>query len=140
MLVRNPAVGVKLPRKKSVKPTVVLLLGDICRMIEAVMEPTKSMNLLIVFASIRPGEVLALRWKDILRDRIVVDERAYDNEFDEVKAAAGKRKVPYDKDGVILGAVRQMWTRNKKFRQPDDLVFAMVVSLRILLLPGSGRR
>jgi integrase len=123
MLVRNPAVGVKLPRKKSVKPTVVLLLGDICRMIEAVMEPTKSMNLSIVFASIRPGEVLALRWKDILRDRIVVDERAYDNEFDEVKAAAGKQKVPYDKHGVILGAVRQMWTRNKKFRQPDDLVF-----------------
>jgi hypothetical protein len=26
--------------------------------------------------------VLALRWKDILPDRIVVDERVYDNEFD----------------------------------------------------------
>jgi integrase len=124
MLVRNPAVGVKLPRKKAVKPTVLLLLGDIRRMIEAVVEPTKSMILLIVFASMRPGEVLALRWKDILRDRIVVDERVYDNEFDDVKTAAGKREVPYDKHGVILGAVRQMWTRNKKFRQPDDLVFA----------------
>jgi integrase len=124
MLVRNPAVGVKLPRKKSVKPTVLLLLGDIRRMIEAVAEPTKSMILLIVFASMRPGEVLALRWKDILRDRIVVDERVYDNEFDEVKTAAGKREVPYDKYGVILGAVRQMWTRNKNFRLPDDLVFA----------------
>ena len=45
----------------------------------------------------RRGEVLALRWKDILRDRIVVDERVYDNEFDEVKTAAGKREVPYDK-------------------------------------------
>jgi hypothetical protein len=60
----------------------------------------------------------------ILRDRIVVDERVYDNEFDEVKTAAGKREVPYDKYGVILGAVRQMWTRNKNFRLPDDLVFA----------------
>ena len=55
MLVRNPAVGVKLPRKKAVKPTVLLLLGDIRRMIEAVEEPTKSMILLIVFASMRPG-------------------------------------------------------------------------------------
>jgi integrase len=33
----------------------------------------------------RPGEALALRWKDILRDRIVVDERVYDDEFDDVK-------------------------------------------------------
>lgn len=72
----------------------------------------------------RPGEVLALRWKDILCDRIVVNERVYDNEFDEVKTAAGKREVPYDKHGVILGAIRQMWGRNKTFRQPDDLVFA----------------
>jgi len=124
MLVRNPAVGVKLPRKKAVKPTVLLLLGDIRRMIEAVKEPTKSMIKLIVFASMRPGEVLALRWKDILRDRIVVDERVYDNEFDDVKTDAGRREVPYDKHGIILGAIRQMWDHNKKFRKPDDLVFA----------------
>jgi integrase len=124
MLAQNPAVGVKLPRKKAVKPTVLLLLGDIRRMIEVVEEPTKSMIILIVLASMRPGEVLALRWKDMLRDRIVVDERVYDNEFDDVKTDAGKREVPYDKHGVILGAVRKMWDRNKKFRKPDDLVFA----------------
>jgi integrase len=73
MLDRNPAVGVKLPRKREVKPTVLLSLADIRQMIEGVQEPTKSMIMLIVFASMRPGEALALRWKDILRDRIVVD-------------------------------------------------------------------
>jgi integrase len=93
-------------------------------MIEVVPEQTKSMILLIVFASMRPGEVPALRWMDTLRDRIVVDERVYENEFDEVKTAAGKREVPYDKHGVVLGAVQQMWTRNTRFRKPDDLVFA----------------
>jgi integrase len=124
MLAQNPAVGVKLPRKKTVKPTVLLLLGDIRRMIEAVAEPTRSMIIFIVFASMRPGEVLALRWKDMLRDRIVVDERVYDNEFDDVKTDAGQREVPYDKHGVILRAVRTMWDRNKKFRKPGDLVFA----------------
>ena len=103
MLNRNPAVGVKLPRKREVKPTVLLSLADIRRMIEAVKEPTKSMIMLIVFASMRPGEALALRWKDILRDRIVVDERVYDDEFDDVKTEAGKREVPFDKHGVILG-------------------------------------
>lgn len=124
MLDRNPAVGVKLPRKKTVKPTVVLGLGDIRRVIEAVKEPTKSMLVLIVFASMRPGEVLALRWEDILRDRIIVDERVYDDEFDEVKTSAGDREVPFDRHGVILAAIQRRWASNKKFRKPDDLVFA----------------
>jgi len=79
---------------------------------------------LIVFASMRPGEVLALRWKDILPDRIVVDERVYDDEFDEVKTEAGKREVPFDRHGVILSAIQRMWERNTEFRKTDDLVFA----------------
>ena len=124
MVDQNPAVGVKLPRKRAVKPTVLLSLADIRRMIEAVKEPTKSMIMLIVFASMRPGEALALRWKDILPDRIIVDERVYDDEFDEVKTEAGKREVPFDKHGVILGAIQRMWASNKKYRQSDDLVFA----------------
>ena len=124
MLDRNPAVGVMLPRKRAVKPTVLLSLLDIRRIIEATKEPTKSLIMLIVFASMRPGEALALRWKDILRDRIVVDERVYDDEFDDVKTEAGKREVPFDKHGVILAAIQRMWVRNKTFRKPDDLVFA----------------
>ncbi|HEV2132633.1 MAG TPA: tyrosine-type recombinase/integrase [Terracidiphilus sp.] len=124
LLDRNPAVGVKLPRKHTVKPTVLLALIDIRKMIEAVPEPTRSMITLIVFASMRAGEVLALRWKDIQRDRIIVDERVYDDEFDEVKTDAGNREVPFDRHGVLLGAIQRMWERNKKFRKPDDLVFA----------------
>jgi integrase len=124
MLDRNPAVGVKLPRKRAVKPTVILSLTDIRRMIEAVREPTRSMLMLIVFASMRPGEVLALRWKDILSDRIIVDERVYDDEFDEVKTDAGEREVPFDRYGFILNALKRMWESNKKFRRPEDLVFA----------------
>jgi integrase len=57
-----------------VKPPVVLSLTDTRRVIETVKEPAKAMLILMVFASLRPGEVLALRWKDVLRDRIVVDD------------------------------------------------------------------
>jgi integrase len=124
MLSKNPAVGVKLPRKHAVKPTVLLSLYQIRQMIETLQEPTKSLVSLIVFASTRPGEALALRWKNILHDRIIVDERVYDNEFDDVKTDAGKREVPFDRHGVILGAIQRMWVKNTKFRAPDDLVFA----------------
>ena len=61
------------------KPTIVLPLVEIRRVLEAVNEPTRSLLVLMVFASMRPGEVLALRWNDVLRDRVAVDERVYDN-------------------------------------------------------------
>jgi integrase len=124
MLDRNPSIGVKLPRKRAVKPTILLPLVHIRRVLENVAEPTRSLLILMVFASMRVGEVLALRWNDVLVDRIIVDERIYDDEFDEVKTEAGNREVPFDRHKVILGALQIMWERNKKFRKPDDLVFA----------------
>ena len=124
MLDKNPAVGVKLPRKRSVKPPVLLPLVEIRRVLDVVPEPTRSLLILIVFASMRPGEAMALRWEDCLPDRIVVDERVYDNEFDDVKTEAGEREVPLDRHGVILGALRVMWERNTNFRKLEDLVFA----------------
>jgi len=41
-----------------------------------------------------------------------------------VKTDAVNREVPLDRHGVILGALKTMWDRNKNFRKPDDLVFA----------------
>ena len=41
-----------------------------------------------------------------------------------VKTEAGEPEVPLDRHGGILGALQIMWERNKKFRKPDDLVFA----------------
>ena len=92
MLLKNPAVGVKLPRKHAVKPPVLLPLMEIRRVLQVVPEPTRSLLMLIVFASMRIGEVLALRWKDCLPDRIVVDERVYDDEFDDVKTDGGRAR------------------------------------------------
>ena len=124
MLSKNPAVGVKLPRKRAAKPPVLLPLVEIRRVLQVAPEPTRSLLVTIVFASMRPGEALALRWKDCLPDRIVVDERVYDDEFDDVKTERGEREVPLDRHGVILGVLQIMWDRNKKFRKPNDLMFA----------------
>jgi hypothetical protein len=118
MLSKNPAVGVKLPRKRAVKPTVLHSLYQIRQMLETLPEPTKSLVTLIVFASMRPGEALALKWKNILRDRIVVDERVYDDEFDDLKTEAGKREVPFDMHGIILAALQRMWVKNTKSASP----------------------
>jgi integrase len=122
MLDKNPAERIKLPRKKAVKPPVVLALWAIRKLIEALPEPTRSVVTLIVFGSMRVGEVLALRWRSIFKNAIHVEERLYDGEFDDVKTEAGDRFIPLDSRGQIDGALNRTWNRSK-FHQPDDLGF-----------------
>ncbi len=123
LIARNPAVGVKLPRVKPVKPPIVLLFQDIRRIIDTLADPTKAIVTLIVFASMRIGEVLALRWNDILRDRIIVDERLWEGDLDDPKTISGKREIPFDRRGILQQALTRMWTRTKH-RKPEDFVFA----------------
>ena len=120
---RNPAIGVKLPKLKPTKPPVLLSFPEIKLVIERLPEPTKTIVILIVFASMRVGEALALRWNDILSDRIVIDERLYDDDLDDPKTLHGNREVPFDQQGVIKAALAGMWAQSR-FRKPDDFVFA----------------
>jgi integrase len=119
----NPAIGVKLPRKKQRKPTILLPLASIGKLIELLPEPTKTVVVLIVFGSLRIGEVLALRWRHIHADRISVEERLYEGEFDDVKTDAGEREVPFDKRGLMKSVLTRRWNASKH-RNPDDLVFS----------------
>ena len=122
MIEKNPAIGVKLPRKKQRKPTILLPLATIGKLIELLPEPTRTVTALIVFGSLRIGEVLALRWHHILVDRINIEERVYEGEFDDVKTDAGERAVPFDKRGLMKSALIGRWNTSKH-REPDDLVF-----------------
>jgi integrase len=123
MVEKSPAIGVKLPRKKQRKPTILLPLATISKLIELLPEPTKTVVMLIVFGSLRIGEVLALRWRHIQADRINIEERVYEGEFDDVKTDAGEREVPFDKRGLMKSALIGRWNAGKH-RQPDDLVFS----------------
>ena len=119
----NPAIGVKLPKKKAAKPIVLLTFPQIKALIDHLPEPVKTMVILIVFASMRVGEALALRWNDILSDRIVIDERLYDDDLDDPKTLHGNRDVPFDQQGIIQTALTGRWSKTK-FRKPEDFVFA----------------
>jgi integrase len=123
MIEKNPAIGVKLPRRKQRKPTILLPLATIAKLVELLPEPTKSIVVLIVFGSLRIGEVLALRWRRIQADRITVEERVYEGEFDDVKTDAGERQVPFDRSGLMKSALVGRWNASQH-RQPDDLVFS----------------
>jgi len=123
MVEKNPAIGVKLPRRKQRKPTILLPLPTVGGLIEILPDPTQTAVTLIVFGSLRIGEVLALRWRHIQADRICVKERLYEGEFDDVKTDAGEREVPFDRCGSMKSALMARWNASKH-RQPDDLVFS----------------
>ncbi len=123
MIGKNPAIGVKLPRKKQRKPTILLPLATVGRLIELLPEPTKTVVVLIVFGSLRIGEGLALRWRHLQADRINIEERVYEGEFDDVKTDAGEREVPFDRRGLMKSALIDRWNASKH-RNPDDLVFS----------------
>jgi integrase len=121
----NPAVGVRLPRRKSRKPPVLLGRPDIRRVIDALPEPTKSIVTLIVVGSLRVGEAVALRWARVLPDRIEIVERLYDGEFDDAKTEAGQRSIPMDSFGILQGVVDRARARSKP-QGPEDLVFTNI--------------
>lgn len=123
MIGKNPAIGVKLPRKKQRKPTILLPLATVGKLIELLPEPTKTLVVLIVFGSLRIGEVLALRWRHLQADRINIEERVYEGEFDDVKTDAGEREVPFDRRGLMKSVLIDRWNASKH-RGPDDLVFS----------------
>lgn len=123
LIPKNPAIGVKLPRRKARKAPVVLSLANIKKIIEELPEPSKSIVTLIVFASLRVGEALALRWKRVQADRLLVVERLYDGEFDDVKTEAGHREVPFDHRGVIASTLERIRSKTT-YLGPEDLVFA----------------
>src|SRR6266705_349897 len=122
LLTANPALGVRLPRKKARKPPVVLAKQDIRRVIDALPEPTKSIVTLMIVGSLRIGEVTALRWGRIHLDRIEVVERFYEGEFDDTKTDAGRRSIPLDSFGILRAVLDAAWQRSKD-RNPGSLVF-----------------
>ena len=123
MIDRNPAIGVNLPKKKAREAHFLLAFPEIKARLEILPEPVRTIVTLIVFGSMRVGEALALRWNDILSDRIIIDERLDDKDLDDPKTLHGNREVPFDSHGIIKDALTRIWEKTK-FRNPKDFVFA----------------
>jgi len=64
-----------------------------------------------------------MRWKRVRADRLLVVERLYDGEFDDVKTEAGHREVPFDHRGMISAALERIRS-SSPYLGPEDLVFA----------------
>jgi integrase len=119
LLKENPAVGVRLPRLVR-RQHSLMTPADIRRVLEFLPSPTNAIATLMINGSLRFGEVAALRWKRIQKDRIQISERFYEGEFDDTKTDAGDREIPLN--AAMRKCLEAAW-KDTKYRKPDDLVF-----------------
>jgi integrase len=141
LLVKNPAEGVRLPRKKrgkKIKPWVTQ--AQFGSLIQLISEPYATMVFVAVFTGLRVSELIGLRWNDVLEDSIVIDERCCRGDWGAPKSDASNDTIPVNK--AVIERINRLKAMTVDVRAgrgirhykvvksdgPDDLVFQSVLT------------
>jgi integrase len=135
LIVRNPAVGETPPAVS--REEVTILSGDEARAVVTKLagHPIYPKAMLALFAGLRRGEVLALRWGHVdfdaklLRVSEALEETREGLRFKAPKSHAGKREVTLP--DIAVSALRDHWRKQSEQRlklgagrlTPDTLIF-----------------
>lgn len=136
----NPADNVVLPRAKVGKKTKPHISPEeAAAILELVAEPYATMIFVAVNTGLLPSEIAALRWKDVLDDALVIDERYCRGEWGAPKTEARNAVLAVSINviqrihrlkglTVRIGGGRAGYQTFKlvKRSEPDDLVFQSV--------------
>jgi len=96
-LVRSPVSGLKLPHGKPVERARVLSPEEIRLLISHLVEPYRTMVILMVGTAIRQSELLALKWTDFdwAERTITIRRFLYRGKLGPTKSAKGSREIPF---------------------------------------------
>lgn len=117
----NPAVGLRLPDKRSVQPKVTLQPFEAARLLDQLREPSRTLVFLIAVTGMRVSELLGLQWSDVDFERRLVHIRRtfYRGNFGAPKTHTSERVLPLS-DGLLY-ALQEHKQHVRK--SPIDLVF-----------------
>jgi integrase len=92
----NPALGVRLPRKRSVQPKITFEPSQVARILEALKEPYRTIVLVDAVTGMRASELFALRWSDVDFERrlFFIRRTYYRGEFGLPKNENSERVIP----------------------------------------------
>jgi integrase len=120
VVLNNPAAELRIPRKcqpgRTVRP---LTEEEVINYLEALSLREKLFTRFAIFEGLRPGEILALRWRSFDGAKIRVEERVYKRVFDTPKN--GKVREGAISDGT-LDLIKE-WAELAQDSSPDGFVF-----------------
>lgn len=140
LLDANPMEVIELPPNRSgrSKKKPYLTPEQFDQLVNAMPEPYATMVYVAIYTGLRISELLGLKWNDIGRDSITIDERFCRGDWSEPKSSASNATIAVD-DHVIdrIHRLKQLTVyvragrATRKYRVvktdgPDDLVFQSV--------------
>ncbi|HVN81568.1 MAG TPA: site-specific integrase, partial [Terriglobia bacterium] len=118
-LAKNPARKVELPEMR--KPCERFLTeAEIIKMLNALSGKNRLIFHCLVTLALRPGELFAVRMKDVQPGQIQIDEQTYRNRLKapKTKSSVAPVVLPSKLETELL-----RWISTLKRRNPDDFVF-----------------
>lgn len=133
----NPAAELKIPKKcqlgRAMRP---LTEEEVNKYLEVFDLREKLIARLAIFEGMRPGEILALRWKSVTGETLRVEERVYKRVLNTPKN--GKTREGAISDGTI--DLLKEWTGMALDSSPDGFVFPSEKIITPLSLDNLWRR
>ena len=137
LMLNNPAAELKIPRKcqpgRDLRP---LTEEEVNTYLEVFDLREKLVARLAIFEGMRPGEILALRWKSVADQVIRVVERVYKRVFNTPKN--GKTREGAMSDGTL--ELLKEWAGLAQDPSPDGFVFPSEKVVTPLSLDNLWRR
>jgi integrase len=137
LMASNPAAELRIPKKcqpgRAMRP---LTEEEVNQYLEVFDLREKLIARLAVFEGMRPGEILALRWKSVAGGVIRVEERVYKRMFNTPKN--GKTREGAISDGTL--ALLKEWAELAQDPSPDGFVFPSEKLVTPLSLDNLWRR
>jgi len=139
LLVMNPVEGVRLPpakRGKRSKPYVTP--AQFSALLENIPEPYASMVFVALYTGMRVSEVIGMKWRNVHKDSITIDERYCRGDWGCPKSEASNATIAVNQ--VVIDRIHRLKTLTVKIPAgravrtysvvktsgPDDLVFASI--------------
>lgn len=139
LVLSNPVEGIKLPAPKRGKQRKPFITEEqLALLLQRIPEPYSTMVYVSGYTGLRVSELIALRWRNVGRDSITVEERYCRGDWGAPKSEASNTTIPVNR--AVIERIHRLKTITVEVKAgcavrrypavracgPDDLVFQSV--------------